>query len=79
MADNEDVPEVTIFEGVNLQALKDELAEKAFGGGPVEAGHCRRCRSQFTTKNVFTLAGWKETEISGICEKCWNELWAEDE
>lgn len=36
--------------------------------------HCVECKEAFTNKNVFTLDGWKETQISGYCEKCFDDL-----
>lgn len=35
---------------------------------------CVDCEQPFTKHNVFTPAGWRETQISGMCEECWDEL-----
>lgn len=35
---------------------------------------CIKCNEPFTDKNVFTPAGWKEIQISGYCEKCYDEI-----
>ncbi len=40
---------------------------------------CFSCKEPFTEKNVFTVEGWRETEISGMCEKCFDELFTEEE
>lgn len=37
---------------------------------------CISCGEEFSDKNVFTKAGWKETKISGYCEKCWDKLFS---
>lgn len=36
--------------------------------------HCVRCREPFGKHNVFTDAGWSETNISGLCERCFDSL-----
>jgi len=41
--------------------------------------HCHVCHNGFTPANVFTPAGWRETQISGTCEKCFDELFTEGE
>jgi hypothetical protein len=40
---------------------------------------CCSCKQEFTSANVFTQAGWAETRISGMCEKCWDEAFAEED
>lgn len=41
---------------------------------------CVNCKQQFSDSNVKTPAGWAETQISGECESCWDELvWSVDE
>jgi hypothetical protein len=49
--------------------------------GPDERFTCINCEDPFTDKNVFTHLGWKETRISGMCERCFDAWsWAfEDE
>lgn len=34
--------------------------------------HCIICDESFTEKNCFTDAGWRETQISGLCESCFD-------
>lgn len=69
--------EITTYTGVDLTNLQESIAEKAFGGGPVTDGHCRRCREPFSEKNVFSAAGWGETKLSKLCEKCFDKMWEE--
>lgn len=33
---------------------------------------CRSCRQPFSDANVYTEAGWLETQISGMCEVCFD-------
>ena len=35
---------------------------------------CFHCNKPFTDENVFTDAGWREIRISGMCEKCFDEI-----
>jgi len=35
---------------------------------------CMDCDQPFTQANVTTAAGWKETQISGFCEVCYDAL-----
>lgn len=35
---------------------------------------CLTCKQPFSVDNVKTSAGWKETQISGMCEVCYDEL-----
>lgn len=39
--------------------------------------YCISCGEKFSDKNVFTELGWKETKISGMCEKCWDTIFNE--
>lgn len=38
---------------------------------------CVDCQRPFTQANVFTTLGWRETQISGMCEACFDELFKE--
>ncbi len=40
---------------------------------------CITCEQPFTKENVTTAAGWRETQISGICEECFDSLFEDDE
>jgi len=61
----------------HLENLKDNLRNQ-INPAPV-AGHCIKCKQPFTDANVFTAAGWRETKISGVCEKCFDTMWPDDE
>jgi hypothetical protein len=63
----------------NLQDLKDDLARECHGMTTAEAhakGVCIDCQQppRFKTED-----GRNEYRISGMCEYCWDDLFAEDE
>lgn len=35
---------------------------------------CVSCGQPFSAQNVYSVLGWKETQISGYCECCFDEL-----
>ena len=39
--------------------------------------HCMDCGQAFSSENTHSEAGWKETQISGICEDCFDTLFAD--
>lgn len=41
-------------------------------------GHCNNCGSPFSTSNTHTKEGWLETEITGLCEDCFDTMLAEE-
>lgn len=58
---------------VEITKLKKDLF------GEVVDNHCVDCKQEFTNKNVFSEAGWRETQITGLCEKCFDRLTIYDE
>ena len=40
---------------------------------------CIECGHEFSDNNVYSDAGWRETKISGMCEVCFDEMFAEDD
>jgi hypothetical protein len=62
---------------MNLSDFKESLRQELFGKTP--EGHCVKCKEKFSNENVFSSLGWKETQISGICEKCWDAMFSENE
>ena len=39
---------------------------------------CIKCSCEFKESNTHSIAGWKETQISGFCEDCYDDIFAED-
>lgn len=40
---------------------------------------CVNCNEPFCDRNTHTIAGWRETQISGFCEDCFDEIMQEAE
>lgn len=40
---------------------------------------CISCGEPFSPKNVHTKEGWRETQISSICEDCYDALFEDEE
>jgi hypothetical protein len=45
----------------------------------LKSGVCISCGQPFTDGNVHSDAGWRETQISGMCEDCFDTLLEEEE
>lgn len=56
----------------------DEFRELAATSGQTFT-KCVTCERPFTNDNVKTAAGWRETQITGICEECFDSLFEDDE
>lgn len=54
----------------NEQEFNDLLAE----GKYLKVKECLSCSAPFSGENTHTTAGWKETQISGFCENCFDEV-----
>jgi hypothetical protein len=39
--------------------------------------NCVACKKMFTSLNTHTEAGWRETQISGICETCFDKAFGD--
>lgn len=62
----------------NLDQLKIIMANLCgYSLENMKKGLCVHCDKPFTNNNVFTEAGWKETKISGLCERCFDEIFTE--
>jgi hypothetical protein len=64
--------------GPRIEQNKATLIE-ADGLREFDGKHCISCGEEYSAKNVFTPAGWGEIRISGFCERCFDEAWAEPE
>lgn len=68
---------ITVIEGQELQAFKQQLEKQLYG--TTEQGCCVSCKEPFSDKNVRTELGWKETKISKLCENCWDAMLAPED
>jgi len=74
----EDGVEIVTITGEHLDKFKEWLSTQLYGEPP--AGACPRCKEAYNvTVYVFTAAGWRETKLSGLCDRCWDELFKEEE
>lgn len=39
---------------------------------------CLECSSSFSPDNTSSEQGWKETQISGLCENCFDDIFCEE-
>lgn len=44
-----------------------------------QEARCIKCKEPFSTTNVFTPEGMREIAISGMCEKCFDEIFEDEE
>jgi len=59
----------TVSYALDLKVLADKLFPDA------KPGHCIQCNELFQAEvNVFTEAGVRETQISGMCELCFDAM-----
>ena len=61
----------------NIPSNVDEFNELAATQGNFQLV-CLECDKPFSLSNVHTSEGWKETQLSGLCEDCFDGLF-EDE
>ncbi len=47
--------------------------------GKVNYNCCVSCNEPFHPINTRTSNGWKETQISGMCENCFDNIFTEEE
>lgn len=66
----------TSLKGHMLPTSQQEFADNAIH---MQHLSCVFCRQPFTGDNVLTRAGWKETQISGICESCFDQMFKDED
>lgn len=54
-------------------------SQKRFAAEHITYTKCVGCTHPFSDDNCFTQAGWQETQISGLCERCFDQVCAEDD
>lgn len=63
-----------------IESDRDEYdSQKRFAAANVTHTSCVACKQRFSGDNCFTQAGWQETQISGLCERCFDEATTEPE
>lgn len=61
-----------------IEADRAEYAsQRQFAAAHVTHTACVACKQRFSGDNCFTQAGWQETQISGLCERCFDAATAE--
>lgn len=67
---------------IDLNKFKEELAKKAFKGmSPQQAWEkdiCIKCK-QPAIPNCYSFEGLKEYRISALCEKCFDNMFEEED
>lgn len=66
---------------VNMDDVKDNLSRAATGMTKAEAhaqGICIECKQPWQPK-THTDAGQREYQISGVCEECFDRLFADED
>jgi hypothetical protein len=62
------------LKGHLLPTNEDEFASNAVD---MKFLRCIQCGSTFTADNVHTRLGWRETQITGFCENCFDNMFQE--
>lgn len=62
---------------MDLNSFVQSIRTFAYGEDAKE-GCCIQCKQPFKQGvNVYTKDGWNETRLSGLCEKCFDESFAD--
>lgn len=48
--------------------------QKALAAAHVRHVTCVICKERFSDANCFTQEGWQETQLSGLCERCFDQI-----
>lgn len=52
-------------------------SQRRFAADHVTHIKCVSCAQRFSDENCFTQEGWQETQISGLCERCFDSAMQE--
>lgn len=69
----------SIISGGPIPESWEEFQLLALEGPPTLFLICSDCRKPFSPANIHTSAGWAETQISSMCEDCYDALFADEE
>ena len=63
-------------QSAHVRPLRNEADFKAAVADNVEnlKTHCRNCSNFFTKENVWTSEGWTNTQHTGMCESCYEDI-----
>lgn len=66
---------------VNSEKLLPESWEDFQALAPATRSYriCCQCEEAFSPENTHSTAGWAETQISGVCEDCFDSLFDDEE
>jgi hypothetical protein len=59
-----------------MDEFLDAMERDLYGATP--QGCCINCKEVFSKENTRTPQGWRETQISGFCEDCYDEIFSEE-
>ena len=65
---------------MKMEEFADEIAKSLYGKTrkeAVESGNCIQC-NQPALQNCYSEAGRREFAISGLCEKCFDQITEEE-
>jgi len=62
----------------NFLPESQEDFQKLVANGGLSFHGCVSCNEPFSNDNTHTSLGWAETQISGMCEDCFDQLFKED-
>jgi hypothetical protein len=57
----------------------EEQFKSCISTGHFQYSKCISCHSPFSSTNTHSDMGWRETQLSGLCEDCFDSLCKEDE
>jgi hypothetical protein len=60
--------------GLKGNLLPDNEVEFATNFIDMKFVRCVSCGTGFSNKNVFSRLGWRESQISGFCESCFDKV-----
>lgn len=66
-------------QGLKGNLLPNSEADFADNYDAMKFKRCLSCNNRFSNDNVQTLLGWRETQISGFCERCFDNFTSDDE
>jgi hypothetical protein len=64
--------------GLKGNLLPTDEADYLANLGEMRFTKCISHKGEFSGANTHTRLGWRETQISGMCEDCYDELFKED-